>query len=281
MAHKTFTKTRPTPLKDLQIAVQADQSRRYLILDADSPLPSPAYPFDPPLQQDNPQVRAPSTDGPICTPCYWLQNSLSPPPFVQVDPYVDALNYHWNDLSDGRDDLDQFYRSFTPPLSPPALSPRGEGNEYSSKRSGRTFALVPAQVNGKHVFTHVVVNPQDNISEQDSRSPSISPREDGLPEDMQDILRQLDDLASWVKAASSSRDYSTSSIVHATRLAGRPGTDAGRHSTENLSDGPFLDKGKNRSRSASPPSDCDIRRDLIVCATFESLIGALKYLPNF
>ena len=56
MDHK---KTRPTPLRDLQIAVQADQSRRYLILDAHSPLPSPAYPFD---SEDRSawQVRAPA-----------------------------------------------------------------------------------------------------------------------------------------------------------------------------------------------------------------------------
>ena len=47
MAYKT---TRPTPLKDLQIAVQDDQSRHYLILDAYS---SPPYPFDT-------QVRVPS-----------------------------------------------------------------------------------------------------------------------------------------------------------------------------------------------------------------------------
>jgi hypothetical protein len=52
MDHKT---SRPTPLKDLQIAVQADQSRRYLLLDAHEP--SPAYPFDPPLQEAW-QVRA-------------------------------------------------------------------------------------------------------------------------------------------------------------------------------------------------------------------------------
>lgn len=57
MDHKKASKSRPTPLKDLQIAVQADQSRRYLILDANESLPSPAYPFDP--QDHSPwQVRA-------------------------------------------------------------------------------------------------------------------------------------------------------------------------------------------------------------------------------
>ncbi|KAF8555993.1 hypothetical protein OG21DRAFT_771469 [Imleria badia] len=209
MAHKT---TRPTPLKDLQIAVQADQSRRYLILDAYSSPPTPAYPFE------------------------------------EVD---DTLQCRWND-----------YRSFTPPISPPASSPRGQDTDYSSKRSGRTFALVPAQVDGKHVFTHVVA---------DNDAPSS---EDGLPEDMRDILRQLDDLASWIKGASSSRDCNVNSIVHATRLPGHPETVVGTQSAGSLCDGFFPDKGKNRLPSTSPPSErdeCDIYQDLVVCITFQYL----------
>ena len=96
---------------------------------------------------------------------------------------------------------------------------------------------------------------------------------------MQDMLRQLDDLATWVKSASSSRDCSVRSIVHATRLTGHPGTE--RHNTEYLSDGLFPDKGKNRLLSTSPPSECDIRRVLVVCTLFYYLAGALKYPLNF
>jgi hypothetical protein len=117
------------------------------------------------------------------------------------------------------------------------------------------------------VFTH-----------EHSGSPSISAAEDGLPEDMQDMLRQLDDLATWVKAASSSGDCSVRSIVHATRLTGHPGTE--RHNTGYLSDGRFPNKGKNRLLSTSPPSECDIRRVLVVCTTFYSLADALKYPLN-
>ena len=163
-----------------------------------------------------------------CTPCHAL---------FQVEARVDAFNYPWNDPLDSHDSH-RHYRSFTPPISPPALSPRGSDAE--SKRSGRTFALVPTQVNGKHVFTHVVANPKD-----DNASPSVSPRQEGLPEDMRDVLRQLDELASWVKAASSSRDC-----------------------TGSLSDGLFTDKGKNRLLSTGSPSEREICRDLVVRAPF-------------
>lgn len=123
------------------------------------------------------------------------------------------------------------------------------------------------------MFTHVVVNPQDNDSKEDSIHPLISPGEDGLPEDMKDILRQLDDLASWIKAASSSRDCisNTSSIVHSSPLTGHPGADAGGHKTAHLSGGLLPRKGKDRLLSASPSG---IHRDLVVCSNFQSLANA-------
>ncbi|KAI9464242.1 hypothetical protein HD554DRAFT_1285920 [Boletus coccyginus] len=182
------------------------------------------------------------------------------PPLVQVEHTID-----WNGSLDG----------LTPPISLPASSPRAQ--DTPSKRSGRTFALVPALANGRRVFAHVVVNPKVIDSEELSGSPLLSPPQVGLPEDMQDVLRQLDDLASWVKAASSSRDY-IGSIVHATRLTGDPSADDGTHTTGNLSDGLFSNKGKTRLLSTSPPSECDIRRDLVVCTN--PLAVPSKYPPN-
>ena len=207
MVHKS---SHPAPLNDIQIPLQADRSRRYLIPD--------------------PQVEH-------------------------------TIDYPWNGSLDG-------VRAFTPPISPPASSPRGQ---ESSKRSGRTFALVPALANGRRVFAHVVVNPND--SEEHSGSPLVSPPQVGLPEDMQDILRQLDDLASWVKAASSSRDCTVGALVHATRPTGDPSADNGTHDAGNRSDGLFSNKGKTRLLSTSPPSECDIRRDLVVCTSSLAVPG--------
>ncbi|KAG8220970.1 hypothetical protein J3R82DRAFT_2475 [Butyriboletus roseoflavus] len=311
MVHKTSRKPRPTPLKDVQVAVQADEARRYLVLDAHSSLPSPAYPFEqqtvpstplsPPLHEDHFawQVRARASNGsPTCTPpcvvSHLLDSLSSTPPLARVKPSVvlssRTPNNRWNDSLESQDDncidsvpLDSLrpYRSLTPPISPPVSSPPGIDTEYSSKRSGMTFALVPAEVGGKHVFTHVVVNCPGNDSGGNSGPPSIPSGEDGLPEDMQDILRQLDDLASWVKAASS-RDCISSikTIVHATRLTGHPGTDAGGDSTSRLSGGPFPNKGKNRSLSAAPNSMYDTRHEFVVCTTFHCLANALKIIKH-
>ncbi|KAG6381652.1 hypothetical protein JVT61DRAFT_251 [Boletus reticuloceps] len=234
-----MSKSRPVPLRDLQIPVQADQSRHYLILDTHSSVPSPTYPFDPPLQ---------------------LLDSLSSnPPLVQVEPSVCTFNYSWNDSLDSRLNPARHYRSFTPPISAPALSPCAQDTESSPKRSGRTFASVLAQVNGKHV----VVNPKDNDSKRDFPPASVSPRQDGLPEDMQDMLRQLDDLASWVKMASSSSNCNVTPIVHATPLTGHLRTDASGHSAGNPCLALFPNKGKNRLLLTSPPSGCNIHRDLV------------------
>ncbi|KAF8141570.1 hypothetical protein EV363DRAFT_25099 [Boletus edulis] len=242
-----MSKSRPAPLRDLQIPVQADQSRHYLILDTHSSLPSPTYPFDPPLQQDR--------------SAWQLLDSLSSnPPLVQVEPCT--FNYSWNDSLDSRLNPARHYRSFTPPISAPALSPRTQDTECSPKRSGRTFAPVPAQVNGRHVFTHVVVNPKDD-SKRDFPPASVSPRQDGLPEDMQDMLRQLDDLASWVKMASSSSNCNVTPIVHATPLTGHLRTDPSGHSARNPCLALFPNKGKNRLLLTSPPSGCNIHRDLV------------------
>ena len=313
MVHKTSRKHRPTPLKDVQLAVQADEARRYLVLDAHTSLPSPAYPFEqqvapsphlpPPLHEDHFiwQVRARAPNGsptrtPPCVVSHLLDSLSSIPPLVQVEPGVvlssGAPNYRWDDFLDSQDDsyivpvplhTTRSYRSLTPPISPPALSSPVTDTEHSSKRSGMTFALVPAEVGGKHVFTHVVVNCRGNDSKGNSGPPSIPSGEDGLPEDMQDILRQLDDLASWVKAASSSRDCISNikSIVHATRITGHPRTDAGGDSTSHLSGGPFPSKGKTRSLSTiTPNSVYDTRQDLVVCITFHRLAGALKIIKH-
>ncbi|KAH0836690.1 hypothetical protein J3R83DRAFT_8412 [Lanmaoa asiatica] len=274
----------PTPLKDVQIAVQADESRRY------DHLPSPAYPFE----------RQPVPSTPLSLPLQENHSAcqlLDSLPLGEVEPSVlltprNTINYRWNDSLDPQDDnpfdpillhSQRPYRSFTPPISPPVLSPPPTDTEYSSKRSGMTFALVPAEVDGKHVLTHVVVNRRGNDYKGDPDPPSIPPGEDGLPEDMQDILRQLDDLASWVKVASSSTDCIANirSIRHATRLTGPPGTDAGGDGTGHPSDGLFINKGKSRLLSTSPPnSGCGTRRDLVVCTTFHRLNGALKTIKH-
>lgn len=310
MVHKTSRKSRPTPLKDVQIAVQAYESRRYLVLDAHSSLSSPAYPIEQPLAplslslHDNHsawQARVPaSNDSPTCTPPYVVSHLLdslsSTPPLVQVQPSVTlssgAPNYCWNDSLDSQDDnyldpvtlhFQQLYRSFTPPISPPMLSPSGTDAEYSSKRSGMTFALVPAEVDGKHVFTHVVMDRRGNGSKGNSGSLSIPSGEDGLPEDMQDILRQLDDLASWVKAASSSRDCVSNieAIAHTTRLARGSGTDTGGDSTSHMGSEPFPNKGKNRLLSTTrPDGECGTRRDFAVGTTFHRLAGALNIIKH-
>lgn len=122
-------------------------------------------------------------------------------------------------------------RSPTPPISPPAST------TYGSKRSGMTFALVPAEVGGQHVFTHVVVNHQDHDCMDSSPL--------GLPEDMQDVVQQLDDLATWVRAAS------LGSRVRSIR--------------------PFPHKGKD---PATPPNNgCAT----VVCTAFLSFVRLLNH----
>lgn len=151
-------------------------------------------------------------------------------------------------------------------MNPLDLPPCPEDSGYSYKRSTGTPPLVPAILDRERAITHVVVSPHDD-SEQDCSHPLISPGEDGLPEDMQDILRQLDDLASWVKAASSSKDCtsSTGSIAHTSPLLGRPRRVADEHSTEHASHGLLQTKGKSRLSSISPLA---IRRNVVVCFTF-------------
>ncbi|KAG9313018.1 hypothetical protein JVU11DRAFT_6457 [Chiua virens] len=205
--------SRPTPLR----LVQPIESRRYIILDAHSYLPSPVYPFErQPILQDDRLAWQVRYHPAACRLAFLLHvQLLHSSPLVQVHPRVvlsKTVNHHCHDSVDSRPNRGSFhsstsYRSLTPPISPPVLSPRARDTEYSYKRHGRTFALVPAEVNGEHVFTHVAVNAQvsDNNLKAHSSYSSIPPA-DGLPEDMQDVLRQLDDLATWVKATSSTGD---------------------------------------------------------------------------
>ncbi|KAF8845071.1 hypothetical protein BDN67DRAFT_540418 [Paxillus ammoniavirescens] len=163
-------------------------------------------------------------------------------------------------------------RSLTPPLSPPALPPSQTYTGHLLKRSGRTFSLVPAEVNGKRVFTHAVANQYD-VSFGGYSSPipistrSVGGPKEGLPEDMRDMLRQLDDLAHWVKAASSSRErISPVSTVTSTKYAARPAhrsdteNEHGMYSASKCSTYTSLpDKGKGRMLSThASPSECSI-----------------------
>ncbi|KIK91899.1 hypothetical protein PAXRUDRAFT_830449 [Paxillus rubicundulus Ve08.2h10] len=161
-------------------------------------------------------------------------------------------------------------RSLTPPLNPPALPPSQTCTGHLLKRSGRTFALVPAEVNGKRVFTHAVAN-QSDVSFGGYSSPiptsarSVGSPKEGLPEDMRDMLRQLDDLAHWVKAASSSREpISPVSTVTSTKYAARPAhhseTETGRgmdFASKRSTCKSLPDKGKGRMLyTHASPSGC-------------------------
>ncbi|KAF9218952.1 hypothetical protein BS17DRAFT_470201 [Gyrodon lividus] len=150
-------------------------------------------------------------------------------------------------------------RSLTPPLSPPMPPSSQTSRGYLPKRSGRTFALISTEVNGKRVFTHAVANQRDvcpgecsspiTISAKSVRSPK-----DGLPEDMRDILRQLDDLASWVKAASLSGECTSpvptvTSMQHSARPACHSETETecgAEFATEHSAHTSPFNKGKGR-----------------------------------
>jgi hypothetical protein len=173
-------------------------------------------------------------------------------------------------------------RSLTPPLSPPALPPSQTCTGHLLKRSGRTFALVPAEVNGKRVFTHAVANQRDVGFGGYSSPIPISTRlvgspKEGLPEDMRDVLRQLDDLAHWVKAASSSGErISPVSTVTSTKYAARPAhrseteNERGMYSASKRSIYKSLpDKGKGRMLSThAGPSECITPTESTVRSTF-------------
>ena len=251
---KTKTLAR-SPLRDIQTPC---------VVSGAHPSP-PLYPLQGPWH-----LRAPVFNGsPACGFTSQLLHSF---PALQAEPTpLQIVNYPCNDLQDANDGkylnpspfLFPTYRSLDLSTSPPALYPRAE--------CGGTFSLAPAAMNRGPMFTHLAVNSSGNDSMDDPSSSSTSSGEGGLPDDMRDMLRQLDDLASWVKAASSSTDCisNTNPIMHSHFLPGLPGIDADSNRT------PHRDrlKGKNRPTPASLFGTCP---DLVVCF-ISQLLGSLLH----
>ncbi|KAH7890791.1 hypothetical protein F5I97DRAFT_1923279 [Phlebopus sp. FC_14] len=157
-------------------------------------------------------------------------------------------------------------RTSTPPLSPPPPSSLQASASKSSKRAGRTYALVPTEVNGQHVFTHTVVSDHASNGGENLPNSPCSTDAIGFPEDMRNVLRQLDELATWVKAASSKECISAVSTVASVALADRfPDRHESRsqdgHDTDPNIPG-SRGKGKGR-RLSTPPSPSEHGRTIV------------------